>query len=176
MNDSSIYLTPREREIASLIAGFTYAQIAELLSISLSTVKRHVENIYRKMGVHDRAKCALRWQEINGQSSRYTTSHSDRKLVARHSVSGPFHKGGFMYRVGDYVEHAGTVWIVAGGVTDPDGTLGIEIHHKDMPDFDTLEEERAFEAPSAIIRDFSEITLLPIQRRSGEPFSCEATW
>jgi two-component system, NarL family, nitrate/nitrite response regulator NarL len=48
-------LTPREREIAALIAdGLSNKQIARRLSVELATVKNHVHNILRKLGVSRR--------------------------------------------------------------------------------------------------------------------------
>jgi len=48
-------LTPREREILQLAArGNSAAQIAELLTISRSTVKTHFEHVYAKLEVSDR--------------------------------------------------------------------------------------------------------------------------
>lgn len=50
-------LTPQELRITELIAaGQTNSQIAETLFISLSTVKKHINHIYGKMGVADREK------------------------------------------------------------------------------------------------------------------------
>ncbi len=52
---SSSSLTPREREILSLVGeGNTNAEIGERLSISSGTVRRHLENAYAKLGVHTR--------------------------------------------------------------------------------------------------------------------------
>jgi DNA-binding CsgD family transcriptional regulator len=49
-------LTPRELQILQLAAlGNGAPQIAEALSIGISTVKTHMENIYRKLDVSDRA-------------------------------------------------------------------------------------------------------------------------
>jgi DNA-binding CsgD family transcriptional regulator/PAS domain-containing protein len=49
-------LTPRELQILQLAAlGNPAPQIVESLSISTSTVKTHMENIYRKLDVSDRA-------------------------------------------------------------------------------------------------------------------------
>ena len=57
-------LTPREREVLTLIAeGFSNAEIAEKLVISVKTVDRHRENIMRKLNLHSRidlVKYALR--------------------------------------------------------------------------------------------------------------------
>lgn len=53
--DNSYELTPREQEVADhLVKGHTYAQIAEDLFISMPTVKTHVSNIYRKVGVKNK--------------------------------------------------------------------------------------------------------------------------
>jgi DNA-binding CsgD family transcriptional regulator len=52
-------LTPREREILGLVAeGRTNAEIAERLCVSPGTVRRHLENIFRKLGVHTRTAAA----------------------------------------------------------------------------------------------------------------------
>ncbi len=49
-------LTPRELQILQLAAlGNAAPQIAESLSISISTVKTHMDNTYRKLDVSDRA-------------------------------------------------------------------------------------------------------------------------
>jgi DNA-binding CsgD family transcriptional regulator len=46
---------PREREILEHIAqGRTNAQVASLLLISPDTVRKHLENAYTKLGVHNR--------------------------------------------------------------------------------------------------------------------------
>jgi DNA-binding CsgD family transcriptional regulator len=48
-------LTEREREILDLVAaGNTNAQIAETIWIAPGTVRKHLENIYEKLGVHSR--------------------------------------------------------------------------------------------------------------------------
>ena len=48
-------LTPREIEVAQLTAqGFSCAYIAEKLVVSNSTVRFHLQNIYRKFDVHSR--------------------------------------------------------------------------------------------------------------------------
>ena len=54
-------LTPRERQVlAQIIEGYTNRQIAQTLSISLGTVKFHVEHIIAKLGVTDRTQAAVR--------------------------------------------------------------------------------------------------------------------
>jgi DNA-binding NarL/FixJ family response regulator len=52
-------LTPREREIARLAAsGVTRRAIAEDLGLSLRTVSNHLNHVYAKLGVADRASLA----------------------------------------------------------------------------------------------------------------------
>jgi DNA-binding NarL/FixJ family response regulator len=52
-------LTAREREILALVAeGKTNAEIAERLWVSPGTVKKHLENMYTKLGVHTRTAAA----------------------------------------------------------------------------------------------------------------------
>lgn len=52
-------LTPREREILELVAeGKTNAEIAETLWVSPGTVRRHLENVFAKLGVHTRTAAA----------------------------------------------------------------------------------------------------------------------
>jgi two-component system nitrate/nitrite response regulator NarL len=53
-------LTPRELEIiSSIVAGYTNKDIAEKFSISELTVKRHLTNIFDKLGVSSRLELAL---------------------------------------------------------------------------------------------------------------------
>jgi DNA-binding CsgD family transcriptional regulator len=52
-------LTAREREILELVAeGRTNGEIAERLWISPGTVRKHLENLYAKLGVHTRTAAA----------------------------------------------------------------------------------------------------------------------
>ena len=56
-------LTIREREIVALVAaGRTNAQIAAELWVTPGTVKKHLENVYLKLGVGSRAAAASRVQ------------------------------------------------------------------------------------------------------------------
>ncbi|MEA2349432.1 MAG: hypothetical protein QOG86_373, partial [Thermoleophilaceae bacterium] len=59
---SSDLLTEREREILGMISGgATNADVARRLVISENTVKSHVKNILRKLGVRNRAQAAARY-------------------------------------------------------------------------------------------------------------------
>lgn len=49
-------LTAREREILIWVSrGKTNSEVAAILLISASTVRKHLENIYAKLGVSNRA-------------------------------------------------------------------------------------------------------------------------
>jgi DNA-binding NarL/FixJ family response regulator len=54
-------LTEREMDVLHLLStGLTYEQIGERLFISYGTVRKHVENIYRKMGVTNRMNAVMK--------------------------------------------------------------------------------------------------------------------
>jgi DNA-binding NarL/FixJ family response regulator len=53
-------LTPREAEVLALIAGgLTNTEIAGRLVVSAATVKSHVNHIFAKAGVRDRAQAVV---------------------------------------------------------------------------------------------------------------------
>jgi LuxR family maltose regulon positive regulatory protein len=56
----SLALTRREREILQLLAvGFSNQEMADRLVIAEGTLKRHIANLYQKLGVHNRAQAIL---------------------------------------------------------------------------------------------------------------------
>ena len=58
-------LSERELEVLALIAdGLTNREIAEKLVIALGTVKRHINNIYGKLGVRSRTQAIARARQI----------------------------------------------------------------------------------------------------------------
>jgi two-component system nitrate/nitrite response regulator NarL len=58
---SLLALTPREREIATLVGcGNSNKQIANFLAITERTVKAHLSEIFRKLSINDRLTLALR--------------------------------------------------------------------------------------------------------------------
>jgi len=58
-------LSERELEVLHLIAeGFSNAEIAEKLVIAQGTVKRHINNIYGKLGVQSRTQAVARSREM----------------------------------------------------------------------------------------------------------------
>ncbi len=57
-------LTEREKQVQKLlIAGKTYAQIAQELFISKTTVKKYVCSIYKKLNVANRVELILQKKE-----------------------------------------------------------------------------------------------------------------
>ncbi len=66
---ASLTLTRREREVAERVAlGMTNEQIADELFISRETVKRHLANVYLKIGVKNRVQL-VRWLEGSDQGN-----------------------------------------------------------------------------------------------------------
>jgi LuxR family maltose regulon positive regulatory protein len=54
-------LSPRELEVLGLIAaGLSNREIAGELYIAVGTVKRHINHIYGKLGVHSRTQALAR--------------------------------------------------------------------------------------------------------------------
>jgi DNA-binding NarL/FixJ family response regulator len=55
MTEEASALTAREKELLHLLShGYRYKEIAEKLSISIETVRRHTQSIYRKLHVQSR--------------------------------------------------------------------------------------------------------------------------
>ncbi len=58
-------LSPRETELLELLArGFAYKEIADSLSISMSTVNTHVHRIYQKLHVRSRGEAVALYAQI----------------------------------------------------------------------------------------------------------------
>jgi DNA-binding NarL/FixJ family response regulator len=63
--DDSARLTPREKEVLTLLAkGQTYAAVSSALSIGLGTVQGHVKRIYDKLSVDSKAEAATAAQRM----------------------------------------------------------------------------------------------------------------
>src|SRR6185436_14261097 len=58
-------LTRREREILGLLAeGFSAPEIAQKLTLAVSSVKWHVQQLYGKLGVNNKQRALLRATEL----------------------------------------------------------------------------------------------------------------
>jgi DNA-binding CsgD family transcriptional regulator len=68
-------LTRREAEILAWVArGLTNAEIADVLSLSTHTVRKHLENAFLRLGVHSRAAAIA----VAYESNLHDTSHPYR--------------------------------------------------------------------------------------------------
>ena len=58
-------LSERELEVLKLIAsGLSNPEIARKLFVAISTVKRHINNIYAKLNVHTRTQAVAKGREL----------------------------------------------------------------------------------------------------------------
>ncbi|HRI68856.1 MAG TPA: LuxR C-terminal-related transcriptional regulator [Polyangium sp.] len=64
-HESRSALTPRQKEVAGILSrtGLSYKQVASQLAISEGTMRKHTENVYRKLGVHSRAELVVVMRE-----------------------------------------------------------------------------------------------------------------
>jgi DNA-binding NarL/FixJ family response regulator len=75
-------LTRRELEILRLVAeGHSNSQLARMLWVTEQTVKFHLSNIYRKLGVGNRTE-ASRWAQLHGLLSVNGEADSDTAAAA----------------------------------------------------------------------------------------------
>src|SRR5262249_26293861 len=60
VSDADVALTPRQSDVLKHVAaGHSHKETAEALDIRQETVKDHVQNIRRKIGVVDRTQAAI---------------------------------------------------------------------------------------------------------------------
>jgi DNA-binding NarL/FixJ family response regulator len=60
IEDDQVHLTPRESQVLRHLSfGLSNKEIGESLGISLETVKEHVQNLLRKIGMKDRTQAAV---------------------------------------------------------------------------------------------------------------------
>ena len=64
-------LSPRESEIVnSILKGFTYKEIALELNISVSTVDKHLRNIFRKLNVQSTKQLfSIYYKQLEAENS-----------------------------------------------------------------------------------------------------------
>ena len=61
-----IQLTPRETEVLEQLSkGLNYIKIAENLILSTGTVRKHIENIYKKLQVHNKLEAVQKAKKNN---------------------------------------------------------------------------------------------------------------
>ncbi|MBV9415828.1 MAG: helix-turn-helix transcriptional regulator [Solirubrobacterales bacterium] len=76
-------LTAREREVLDIVAtGATNAAVAEALVLSPMTIKKHLDNIYGKLGVGSRTAAADR-------AGALARPASDAPVLHRSTISDP---------------------------------------------------------------------------------------
>lgn len=64
--DEEIKLTPREIEVLEQLSkGLNYQQIAENLILSPATIRKHIENIYTKLQVHNKLEAVQKAKDRN---------------------------------------------------------------------------------------------------------------
>jgi DNA-binding NarL/FixJ family response regulator len=60
----SVHFSPRQAEIVSMIAGgLEDKEIARELGVSVTTVRTHLQRLYRQIGVHNRSRATVKWLE-----------------------------------------------------------------------------------------------------------------
>ena len=77
-NGPSVALTERQAQILELVAdGRSNNEVARALWVTEQTVKFHLSNIYRKLGVANRTE-ASRWAQVNGLLAADSDSSANR--------------------------------------------------------------------------------------------------
>jgi DNA-binding NarL/FixJ family response regulator len=65
LSDSSLSLTPQQFEAMRLIAkGFTRAEVARHMGVSVDTVKTHIKRVYQRLGVKSRTEALFELKMI----------------------------------------------------------------------------------------------------------------
>ena len=58
-------LSPREHQVLELVArGFTYADSAQRLGLSVTTVYSHARSVYSKLGVHNKTEAVFEAHQL----------------------------------------------------------------------------------------------------------------
>lgn len=66
IQQEEITLTKRETEVLEQLSkGLNYQQIADNLILSPSTVRKHIENIYKKLQVHNKIEAVQKGMKLN---------------------------------------------------------------------------------------------------------------
>jgi DNA-binding CsgD family transcriptional regulator len=74
------HLTAREAEVLELVAqGLTTAQVADRLTISYTTARTHLENLFAKLGVHTRTAAVAWLRDCAARESTPTGANGDAR-------------------------------------------------------------------------------------------------
>ena len=69
--DPDVSITRREAQVLSCVAaGHQNAEIAELLSVSPATVRKHLEHAYAKLGVAGRGEAVAALMRLQGEDEK----------------------------------------------------------------------------------------------------------
>jgi DNA-binding CsgD family transcriptional regulator len=73
-------LTRRELDVLALVAaGKRSSEVGRQLGVSEATVKRHLYNLYQKLGVTNRVGATMWYVEHHGQSRKTTPKATTRR-------------------------------------------------------------------------------------------------
>jgi DNA-binding NarL/FixJ family response regulator len=65
------HFSPRQAQIVSLVAGgLGDKEIAQRLGVSVSTVRTHLQRLYRDIGVHSRSRAVVTWLQAETEAGR----------------------------------------------------------------------------------------------------------
>src|SRR5262245_43131061 len=85
-------LTRREREVLALLAEeLTGPEIAERLTLALSSVKTHIQHIYGKLGVNGKREAIQRARELGLLEHFSPTAAPQSRLSPTGHMFGPYH-------------------------------------------------------------------------------------
>lgn len=103
-------LSEKQLEVLSLMTdGLTNAQIGQRLKVKVGTVKTHVTQILRRLGVDRRAEAILKAQRMHQvreqQVAFARTGEGLLGLLLPHVTYARHHKGDVIFRLGDQARH-----------------------------------------------------------------------
>src|SRR5687767_14077266 len=100
-------ITEREQEILALLAeGLSNQEIADRIVLSLTNVKWYNHQIFRKLGVDNRARAVLRAHELN-LLSKPSPDSSKRGVPNEHSPLVNPYKGVHAFQTSDFQDFFG---------------------------------------------------------------------
>jgi len=80
------HLTPRENQVLVLLyEGYRYREIAQMLFVSLTTVRTHIHHIYEKLGISRKEELFVRVRNTRNAAATADTPESTSVLIRRSS-------------------------------------------------------------------------------------------